>query len=473
VVMKLSDLKKNRYIGKYVGESESAREAEKEVITEQEPLSEREITIQTALKKLELAHKGFQTLTDQSYPTLSKIAVPITTTRKDVIEALRKLREAGGKFGGLGDLELSSGIQSHETTVPNAFSGGEPKPSGWNFKEIDVDPELEGVITFDDYMYAMDIVKLSLPPAEALEETEDIMPEFSSDYVRYSDNVYVDKEGNIIKLEEGDPQPFSRCIPSGSWFTKFLLKLLMYEGSDWDLYWIFSKIAICPLESIWNFIVKKLRGMSIKIPLIGKLAIGELLFSWLPYSYLAEEAALWLARKKQALMCRPLYLFKSYGCCNTSINAFLEAHPDDRLAVEVVSKLDSEVSKKLRESDVFKDVEQYEPDTALNMLGFINARPDLFSNYSPPDSDNMDNLRYSLQTSVPKDILILCGSTVIDKALSRIDMPKVAEQILNRRIMKLFNMKKNRTLSQTITDILNYRIKTGSMYLETGIFPGD
>jgi len=471
--LKLSDLKKNKYIGEYVGESDSSKEEKAKRPVEEEELDERQLALRKAIRKLELAESAMNSLSDTTTQEANDSYVEITPTRDDVIEALQKLREAGGKV---------SPPSTEQPTGGNLGSGNQPtSPSGEEPTEHDIpikeyDPGDPSKITFDDYMYAADIVKYSIPPAEAFENSEDLMPKFTGGHVRYGDNVFVDENGDVVTLEEGDPEPVEPCIPSGSWFKRFLLKLVLNEGLEVDFIWLYGKISLCPMTKIWNTIWSKLKGIKLSLPWpVGDINIGEKLFGWIPYIYLPEEAAYWLAKKKQETMCRPVYLLKSYSCHKISRNAFLEAHPNDRLAQEVVSEIDSPVAKKFRDSDVLEEYSKYNENTADAILAFVNMSKQLFTGVTPPTLDQYENIQYQIDVQVPKDLFILCGSNTLSSALNAFENGNrdKGNGILNKRIMRLFNMRKSRDLETTIADISEYRMNTGFYYVEDGIFPGD
>uniref|UniRef100_UPI002FDB12EB hypothetical protein n=1 Tax=Mesotoga prima TaxID=1184387 RepID=UPI002FDB12EB len=377
----------------------------------------------------------------------------------------------------------------NEKGVGNFIKTPVTEPStGYSLPKIDVNDMPPDWITEDDYRYAMDIIKLSLPNSLAVQEDADMMPNFEGDYVNYGDNVLVG-DSETLSYTEDELSKVERkpCKPKINWFFYFLLGVLMSEDETIDLAWVIGHFILCPIQTFINLytfmpIKNALYALSIMfgwMPLIGT-AIRKLA-DLFPYLYLVEEGMYLIANKKAETVCRKLVLAKKYSCIMFSEEYFMRGKENNWIAKQIVTEISSEEVDALRAAPAYEHLVSDDRQKSIALSSLVYNRRYLFKGHVYPEpemiNEAIDDIRE--YASVSFDLFMVIGTTLTSNFISayrtndehKID---IALRKIADRLKDVFNMDVKSDISYVVNSIENFRMNTNEYFIyDRTRFPGE
>ncbi len=226
----------------------------------------------------------------------------------------------------------------------------------------------EDEVTYEDYLYANDMIRLTKPPQEALLYSPDINPVFTTTFTQWGENTYVFPDGNVFVFSDEEDKPIADCTPTQDYLLYVLLSLVISETTNLDMMQIFV-FVFGWLEYLHNRAVDAIKSIK-----IGPFAVGELLCRALHYekSFAFEKLAYFTAYRKQRLMCRRIVIPKAYIADPIDGPRLLydwvrENNGDLYIASNVTKTFASEIQLYIRSCGGYRYL-AYQNDYVANML---------------------------------------------------------------------------------------------------------
>lgn len=223
-------------------------------------------------------------------------------------------------------------------------------------------------VTYEDYLYANDMIRLTKPPQEALLYSPDINPVFTTTFTQWGENTYVFPDGNVFVFSDEEDKPIADCTPTQDYLLYVLLSLIVSETTNLDMMQIFV-FVFGWLEYLHNRAVDAIKSIK-----IGPFAVGELLCRALHYekSFVFEKLAYFTAYRKQRLMCRRIVIPKAYIADPIDGPKLLydwvrENNGDLYIASNVTKTFASEIQLYIRSCGGYRYL-AYQNDYVANML---------------------------------------------------------------------------------------------------------
>ncbi len=370
-------------------------------------------------------------------------------------------------------------------TVNNNGEGGfiktpvkEPT-SDYQIPKLEVNDMPQDWITEDDYRYAMDIIKISLPNSLAVQEDADMMPSFEGDSVNFGDKVFVGDDETLSytedELSKVERKP---CRPKINWFLYFLLGVLMSEDETIDMAWVIGHFILCPIQTFFNIywflpIKNALKGLGLLMGLIpGVRALLFAIADALPYIYLVEEGMYAIAKKKADTVCRKLVLAKKYSCLLFSEEYFMKGKENDWIAKQIVTEISSEEIDVLRKSTAYQHLVSDDRQKSISLSSLVYNRKNLFKNHEYPEPDAINSAMEHIGefASVSFDLFMVMGANLTaDFASSyKTNNQKEIDRSLKKmckRLTKVFNMESSNDIAYVVNSIENFRLNTNEYFI--------
>lgn len=416
----------------YSREYKSHDEIDKQIATQHEIQQDISAQIQQLSERQKNVVDTQRNVRSELFKRLKSHGVHVQPSREDILKQIKVLRHAGGN-----------------TNDDYSF------------------------VTFDDFVYQLDILQAKIPPYEVIYSGMDLTPIPTKDGIAYTHRdgdqpVYITSAGDVQMCPDdtihasvpNTHQPVQKdrfndlyenylskqydqsvnvqfdqnvCKDSIQSAEQFVLKLLMNNYSEIDLMSVMSKWLLCPMQKTINNIIDQWNAvasflMHIFVPIFNKhihttpvgptsaptsqvTSFGDIP-KWykLPYVCFVEEFAYKVESAKRDKLCVQPFLNKTYTCGDKrQLDTFLSKY-SDQLAMEIVGEhQDDPKVKMMRESGQWKKFSMYDASTANFVLLKVHEVPNQI--VQPLDSELFDKLKYILQpvVNIPDDIFLFCG----------------------------------------------------------------